>query len=162
MTKRSSSSKKSKQSSSRSLLGSLLAILVIAVAAIISNITGIDVSGILGLTTPVPTVVQAPPTAIIPTGGATTGNVTTIPVGQGVGAEKGFWQVFFSAPTGSSDRSLYVNGIDTQLAAAINGTQRTLDIAAFGFNNVVLTQAVLDAKKRGVTVRMVTDNQHGV
>lgn len=162
MTKRSSSSKKSKQSSSRSLLGSLLAILVIAVAAIISNITGIDVSGILGLTTPVPTVVQAPPTAIIPTGGATTGNVTTIPVGQGVGAEKGFWQVFFSAPTGSSDRSLYVNGIDTQLAAAINGTQRTLDIAAFEFNNVVLTQAVLDAKKRGVTVRMVTDNEHGV
>lgn len=166
MTKRSSSSKKS---SSRSLLASLAAIAVIAVAAIISNITGIDVSGLLGLTTPVPTVVQAPPTvvqapptAVSPTGGTTSGNVTTIPIGQGVGAEKGFWQVYFTAPTGSNNAATFVNGIDAPLAAAINNTQRTLDIAAFEFNDVVLTQAILDAKRRGVTVRIVTDNEHGV
>jgi phosphatidylserine/phosphatidylglycerophosphate/cardiolipin synthase-like enzyme len=40
--------------------------------------------------------------------------------------------------------------------------QSTLDIAAYEFNNVVLTQAVLDAKQRGIRVRMVTDNDGGL
>jgi phosphatidylserine/phosphatidylglycerophosphate/cardiolipin synthase-like enzyme len=83
------------------------------------------------------------------------------PLQQGFGAQKGFWQVFFTAPTGSRDRSTYVGGIDTQLADAIAAAERTLDIAAFEFNNVVLTQAVLDAAARGVVVRMVVDDVHG-
>ncbi len=88
--------------------------------------------------------------------------VQTIDVGQGFGAAKGFWQVYFNAPTGSSDPSTYTNGIDENLAAAINNAQRTLDIAAFEFNNPVITEAVLNAHERGVVVRMVTDNEHGL
>jgi phosphatidylserine/phosphatidylglycerophosphate/cardiolipin synthase-like enzyme len=55
-----------------------------------------------------------------------------------------------------------VNGIDVHLAAQINSAQRTLDIAAFEFDNKVLTPAVLDAHARGVTVRIVTDDEHGL
>lgn len=87
--------------------------------------------------------------------------VEEITVQQGFGARKGFWQVLFTVPTGSRDASTYVGGIDTQLALAINNTRRTLDIAAFEFNNVVLTEAVLAARARGVAVRMVTDDEHG-
>jgi len=102
----------------------------------------------------VPVVTQAPavPTPTTP---------PRSPLLQGWGAQKGFWQVFFTAPTGSRDATTYVNGIDGQLADAIYTAQRTLDIAAFEFNNVVLTQAVLDAHARGVVVRMVVDDVHG-
>jgi phosphatidylserine/phosphatidylglycerophosphate/cardiolipin synthase-like enzyme len=84
------------------------------------------------------------------------------PLQQGFGAQKGFWQVFFTAPTGSSNRANYVGGIDYQLADAINQVQRTLDIAAFEFNNPVLTTAVLAANQRGVVVRMVVDDVNGI
>ncbi|MBZ0288421.1 MAG: hypothetical protein K8I30_12460, partial [Anaerolineae bacterium] len=90
------------------------------------------------------------------------GGAQPISIQQGFGAQKDFWQVFFTAPTGSSDSSRYVNGIDGPLASAINGAQRTLDIVAFEFNNPVLTTAVLNAVDRGVTVRMVTDTEHGL
>ncbi len=106
----------------------------------------------------------ASPPTVEPTTPADTSSdtVQTIDVGQGFGAAKGFWQVYFNAPTGSSDPSTYTNGIDENLAAAINNAQRTLDIAAFEFNNPVITEAVLNAHERGVVVRMVTDNEHGL
>lgn len=88
--------------------------------------------------------------------------VTNIPVGQGFGASKGFWQVFFTAPTGSRNASTYVGGIDEILGQAIGGAQRTIDFAAFEFNSPALTQAVVAAAQRGVTIRMVTDDEHGL
>ncbi|MCA0455536.1 MAG: phospholipase D-like domain-containing protein [Chloroflexi bacterium] len=84
------------------------------------------------------------------------------PLEQGFGAQKGFWQVFFTAPTGSGNRANYVGGIDTQVADALNQVQRTLDIAAFEFNNATITAAVLAAHQRGVIVRVVTDDEHGI
>lgn len=80
---------------------------------------------------------------------------------QGWGAGRGFWQVFFTAPTGSRDETTYNGGIDLAVAQAIAVTTRTLDIAAFEFNNALITAAVLDARRRGVQVRIVTDSEHG-
>ncbi len=150
MAKRSSSSK----NTSRNLMTTVIAIVIVAVAALITNVTGVDVLSLIGVTTPVPTA--------LPTVVSVPGSVTTIPVGQGYGAAKGFWQVYFNAPSGSSDRATYVNGMDANLAAAIDATQSTLDIAAFEMNNAVITQAILNARSRGVTVRVVTDNEHGI
>ncbi|MEP6984300.1 MAG: phospholipase D-like domain-containing protein, partial [Chloroflexota bacterium] len=93
---------------------------------------------------------------------STAPSVGQTPLQQGFGAQKGFWKVYFSAPTGSSNRALYVGGIDYQLADAINQVQRTLDIAAFEFNDPVITAAVLAAKQRGVVVRMVVDDENGL
>ncbi|MBI1282463.1 MAG: DUF1669 domain-containing protein [Anaerolineaceae bacterium] len=106
------------------------------------------------LPTQIPTVFLPPTNTSVPVGHT--------PLQQGYGAQKGFWQVFFTAPTGSSNRANYVGGIDVQIADAINQVQRTLDIAAFEFNNPVITAAVLAAKQRGVVVRMVVDNVHGL
>ena len=159
-TKSSSQSSKS-TSQPRSIIASILGIIVLVIAFIISQITGIDLTGTatqtVGTTAPTQIVATSPPGAT-----AVPGGVTTISIPQGFGAQKGFWQVFFTAPTGSSRAADYVNGIDGPLAAAIGGVRGTLDIAAFEFNNPVITQAVLAAKARGVTVRMVTDNEHGL
>ncbi len=92
----------------------------------------------------------------------TSGSVTSISIPLGFGAQKGFWQAYFTAPTGSRDPATYIGGIDTQLVTALNNVRSTLDIAAFEFNNVVLTEAVLAAHQRGVRIRMVTDNEHGL
>src|SRR6185369_8887448 len=98
--------------------------------------------------------------SVLPTN--TSKPVGQTPLEQGFGAQKGFWKVFFSAPTGSGNRANYVGGIDYQLADAINQVQRTLDIAAFEFNDPVITAAVLAASQRGVVVRMVVDDENGI
>jgi phosphatidylserine/phosphatidylglycerophosphate/cardiolipin synthase-like enzyme len=88
--------------------------------------------------------------------------VSVLPVTQGFGASKGFWQVYFTAPTGSRDASTYVGGIDEVLGQAISSAQRTIDFAAFEFNSPALTRAIVAAAQRGVTIRMVTDDEHGL
>lgn len=158
MTKKSSEKSNSTDKNStqpRSIIATVLGAIILLIALIISQITGIDLTAPVVTATPT-TIPTAPPATPVP------GGVTAISIPQGFGAQKGFWQVFFTAPTGSSNRADYVNGIDGPLAAAISSVRQTLDIAAFEFNNPVLTQAVLNAKARGVTVRMVTDNEHGL
>jgi phosphatidylserine/phosphatidylglycerophosphate/cardiolipin synthase-like enzyme len=112
-----------------------------------------------GKATPTPQSATIP--TIAPVTGAP-GQVSTINVQQGFGASKGFWQVYFTAPTGNSNPATYVGGIDVQNAAAINAVQHTLDIAAFEWNLQSLTDAVIAAKKRGVQVRMVVDDEHTI
>ncbi len=161
----------------RTLLGTLVGIVVLIAAFVASQLGG----GLMPAPTATPTLTAIPPTATVtvrpPTvtplpataapstavaGLATPFDPSGLQMTQGFTAQKGFWQVFFTAPTGSRDRATYTGGIDVHLARAIARTQRTLDIAAFEFNNALLTAAVLDAHRRGVVVRMVTDNVHGV
>jgi phosphatidylserine/phosphatidylglycerophosphate/cardiolipin synthase-like enzyme len=73
-----------------------------------------------------------------------------------------WWQVYFTSPAGTNDRSQWSGGIDVAVAEAISNVSDTLDIAAFELNNETITQAIIDAHDRGVTVRIVTDDEHGV
>jgi phosphatidylserine/phosphatidylglycerophosphate/cardiolipin synthase-like enzyme len=146
--------KRSSASQQRNLAGGILAVIVLVVAFIISQVTGIDILGVRP--TSAPTAIPFPTILITP------GAVTPITLQQGFGAQKGFWQVYFTAPTGSSDARTYTGGIDTILITQINDTERTLDIAAYEFNLASLTQAVLNARQRGVRVRVVTDNEDGL
>ncbi len=104
-----------------------------------------------------PTATSRPQTATM-----TASGVTSFRLPQGFGASKGFWEVYFTAPTGSRDASTYTGGIDQVLATDIAGVTQTLDIAAYEFNDVALTTAVLAAKGRGVRVRVVTDDDAGI
>ena len=153
MTKRSGSSSKQQQQQ-RSLIGGILSLIVLAIAYILSQVTGINLPGVTP--TPSPTIITAPTIVTTP------GSVATFNLPLGFGAQKGFWQVYFTAPSGSRDARTYVNGIDSMLIAQIDAAQRTLDIAAYEFNLPSLTQAVLSAHQRGVTVRMVSDNEDGL
>jgi len=159
-------------------LAALLGALILVVAAIIFVLTGVDLTGgQLGGATPPPAptvtiaatatatrppVMRTPAPTIAPATAAPSGAVETISLPNGFGARKGFWEVYFVNPIRSTDRSLFVDGISVPLVQAIGRTRRTLDIAAFEMNEPTVTQAILDAHRRGVRVRMVTDNEHGL
>lgn len=146
--------RKSTASQQRNLVGSIIGVIILLAAFIFSQITGIDVLGINP--TPTPSIVP------IPTILTTPGSVATFNLPQGFAAQKGFWQVYFTAPTGNRDPASYAGGIDTMLAIAIGEARRTIDIAAYEFNLQSLTQAVLAAKQRGVVIRVVADNEDGL
>jgi phosphatidylserine/phosphatidylglycerophosphate/cardiolipin synthase-like enzyme len=148
-----------KSSNQRSLLGTLLAVVVIIIAAVVSflgggDLTQNDVDNIENvLNTVIPPATEVADVSLDP---------TTLVLQQGFGAQDRFWQVYFTAPTGSRNGADYVGGVDNPLAEAILASRGTIDIAAFEFNNVVITQAILNAHQRGVRVRMVTDNEFGM
>jgi phosphatidylserine/phosphatidylglycerophosphate/cardiolipin synthase-like enzyme len=110
-----------------------------------------------GPSTPVPAT-QVPSTQIA----SNLVNARPVRVGQGFGYRWEFWQIYFTAPTGSRNSRDYVGGIDENLTAAIDGVSNTLDIVAYEFNSPAITQAVLRAVQRGVQVRMVADTQAGI
>lgn len=142
----------------------LLIAIVVLVLMVISQLTGTNIFGVLGTPTPTPTAtVTVAPTPNRGTQVASApGAVSLLTFPQGVGAAKDFWQVYFTQPSGSSNAATYNGGIDMALAAALSRVQTSLDIAAYEFNNPLLTQAVLDARARGVRVRVVTDNNDGL
>lgn len=174
-------SKKSTSSSSSSG-GGLLRTIGVIIGAILVAIFGLLTNNGSGPAT----TTQAPPTSVSSTrapratstpaatqrpnatqrpGTAVAGNINnarTINVGQGYGYRFEFWQIYFTAPTGSRNSADYVGGIDENLAIAIDGVTRTLDIVAYEFNSPAITAAVLRAVDRGVVVRMVADTQAGL
>jgi phosphatidylserine/phosphatidylglycerophosphate/cardiolipin synthase-like enzyme len=69
----------------------------------------------------------------------------------------GWYQLYFTRPSGSSDDSTYHNGLDETLAASLATAQRSLDVAVYEFDRPPIAQALAAAHARGVTVRLVTD-----
>jgi phosphatidylserine/phosphatidylglycerophosphate/cardiolipin synthase-like enzyme len=158
MAKKSSASG-SKSSGGTSLLSTLLGAAFVVIAAIVAFLSGGFSDDNPNDGTPIAVITQAtlPPSSV-----SLSPNVQLVALEQGYGASKSFWQIYFTAPTGSRDVSTYRGGIDTALAAAIDGVQFTLDIAAFEWNSRALTDAVLRAHERGVRVRMAIDNEHTI
>lgn len=90
------------------------------------------------------------------------GGLTSFTLPYAVGAGSSFWRVWFTTPGRQRDVSGFIGGIDSMIAQQIDGTARTLDIAAYEWNSPPLTQAVLRAHLRGVRVRIVTDDRDGL
>ncbi len=163
MTKRDSQSTSTSQRpktpgwvSTLQVVGAFLAAVILAIAGLLAGTLGIDVSGNTPAATDV--IFQPLPTQVVSLPGR---GVTRFTLPQAFGAERGFWRVLFSAPTGSSNRALYQGGVDTELVRAVDAAQRTIDIAAYEFNLPSVTQALLNAAARGVVVRVVTDDAAG-
>ncbi|MCU0512053.1 MAG: phospholipase D-like domain-containing protein [Anaerolineae bacterium] len=144
--------------------GGILGLIVAVIGIIVYLITGVNpLAAPTTSTTLTPAItVTPPPAAVVTTAPGTTGTVQTLSVEKGFGAKKGFWEVYFTAPLNTRDRRQFVGGVDVPLARAIDGVRNTLDIAAFEWDNDVLTKAVLSAVERGVRVRVVADNEHTV
>lgn len=85
---------------------------------------------------------------------------TDIAFGRGFIAEG--WQVYFNQPDESVDRADYADGVDSLLASAIDAASDTLDIAAFELNSDPIHSAIARAADRGVMVRIVADDDHGL
>ncbi len=93
---------------------------------------------------------------------ATAAPYTTVKYRFGRGYIGDNWQVYFNEPDASVDSSNYADGIDAPLASAIDAAQRSLDIAAFELNSQPIYEAILAAHQRGLAVRIVTDDRHGL
>ncbi len=72
------------------------------------------------------------------------------------------WQLYFTEPAGKSPSTAYRDGVDSVLAAEINQTRDTLDVAVYELDSPTLTDAILDAHRRGVAVRIVADDEQGL
>lgn len=138
------SRKSTKEKTQRPLLLRMIGLTIIIVSVIYGILTEVDDKQ--------PDIVTPPDT----------GPAAPFTFSQGTGAEKGFWQVYFTGPTGSRDAATYTGGVDTAIIAAINAVTSTLDIAAFEWNNPALTDAVIAAHRRGVKVRMAVDDEHAM
>lgn len=144
---------KKKQSKQNSVVSTIIAIVVVIIGGLIYAFTGVDLLG---------TVDTSDTSSISQPVREATGDFETINVGVGLGYEGDFWQVYFTSPSDSRDRTTWVNGADVPLATAIGNVRNTLDIAAFEMNNETISEAILEAHNRGVKVRIVTDDEHGI
>lgn len=153
---------KKKSSSNKSGPSLLIGILIAVIGFIFYLVTGVD---LVGITEPVDTTTGGDTVEVaddVPSPRISTGDFTEITFGQGFGYQGDFWQLYFTSPVNSRDRSQYSDGVDVQVARMIDNTNNTLDIAAFELNSEAITEALVNAHERGVTVRVVTDDEHGL
>lgn len=75
-------------------------------------------------------------------------------------ADKASLQVFFTTPRYPDRPTDRKGGTDERLASAIDGAQKSVDVAAFEFDLVSVTEALIRAHQRGVRVRLVTDSDY--
>jgi len=68
-----------------------------------------------------------------------------------------WYQLYFTSPKYPDKEANHHGGLDEKLTAFINTAQTSVDVAIYQLDLSDVTQAVLDAKKRGATVRVVTD-----
>ena len=69
------------------------------------------------------------------------------------------WEVAFNSPLIPDDPSRHSGGLDARLVALMDGSTRTLDVAAYDFDLANVADAMVRAAQRGVRVRMVTDSE---
>ncbi len=72
------------------------------------------------------------------------------------GSQTSWWRTYFTEPGANSGT------IVKTLVSSINSAKTSIHIAAFEFNLTPVADALVAAKKRGVDVKWVTDDEHGL
>ena len=73
-----------------------------------------------------------------------------------------WYEVHFFEPVEHYNPDDFTGGVPEELMQRINGAQRSIDIAAFEFDLTPVAEALIAARNRGVTVRWITDDEHGI
>ena len=145
-SKKSSRSKKS----SNSVLTVIILFVVLGFGAYYS-VTGRDVLGIFNST-------EEPGTVGLPIEDPVT-QPDAPPVSNASGD---WWEVYFADPININDPDNWQNSIEARLIDKINAAQKSIHIASFEFDLTPVAEALIAAKERGVDVRWVTDDEHGL
>jgi phosphatidylserine/phosphatidylglycerophosphate/cardiolipin synthase-like enzyme len=82
---------------------------------------------------------------------------TTYPDADGSVSGRSAVKVYFSTPDHEPKQA---GNIADQLATTIRFARESVDVAAFELDNEVIIQALLEAKQRGLQVRLVTDSDY--
>lgn len=72
--------------------------------------------------------------------------------------EGDWYRLAFTVPRYPDRKEDHQGGLDVLLVDLMNRAQRTLDVADYDFDLANVAQAMADARRRGVRVRMVTDS----
>lgn len=108
-----------------------------------------------------PEVVVEPPFDDTGTGTGGTPSASVQPVMGGI--DGGWFQLYFTQPINSQDEANFHDApLEVALVAALDGAQRGIDAAVFELNSQPVTDALIAATERGVTVRVVTDGEYGL
>lgn len=75
------------------------------------------------------------------------------------GEQPGWYDIYFTDPSAPNSRRLR-GGPDQQLADAIRQAQLSVDVAVYEFNLWSVRDALLDAQRRGLTVRVVAESDN--
>src|SRR5688572_29559370 len=134
-------SRRRKRTTRNNSSATIIALIVVFILGIIYLITGTDPSGIFKTAdTALPEVA----TLINP------------PVSGG------WWEVYFTDPVNMKDPAEWQNSIEGHLIEKINAAQSSIHIVSLEFDLTPVAEALIDAKQRGVDVRWVTDDEHGL
>ena len=123
----------------------LIGLVVLFVVGIFYSLTGKDPGGIFGSGDATPTVPST----------------TDTPASTGIPGA-GWWEVYFTDPINMKDPAQWQNSIEGRLIEKISAAKSTIHIASFEFELTPVAEALIDAKQRGVDVRWVTDDEHGL
>jgi phosphatidylserine/phosphatidylglycerophosphate/cardiolipin synthase-like enzyme len=97
------------------------------------------------------------------TGNDPLGLFTEEPTPTGITGTGGdWWQVYFSDPQTINDPNQLAGSIPEKLIQHIDGAQHSIHVAAFEFDLPVIADALIRAHDRGVEVRWITDDEHGI
>jgi phosphatidylserine/phosphatidylglycerophosphate/cardiolipin synthase-like enzyme len=81
----------------------------------------------------------------------------TGPIANSSGAGTSAIQVFFTTPKYPDNKTEHTGSVEVHLTEFINTAKSTIDMAIYQFDLEDATQALLDANKRGVKIRVATD-----
>lgn len=76
---------------------------------------------------------------------------------SGSSGTEGWYELYFTTPKYPDDKSTHHGSIDEKLVGFINTAKETIDLADYDFDLENVSNALAQAKARGVRVRMVTD-----
>ncbi len=93
--------------------------------------------------------------------GAEAVNNLTVPVVESA-TQGDWWEVYFVDYINHNDPEHYENTIESVIIKKIDNAQSSIHIASFEFDLTPVAEALIRAQKRGVDVRWVTDDEHGL
>jgi phosphatidylserine/phosphatidylglycerophosphate/cardiolipin synthase-like enzyme len=139
VTKRPSTRHKSSSTSGINRYVSIAAVVIVIILGGVYLLTGVDP---LGLFEGTPVEDTIPPDVI--------------------GSGGDWWQVYFTDPARVNDSTRMEGSVPGKLIEYINQAQETIHVASFEFNLTPVAEALIAAKKRGVEVQWITDDEHGL
>jgi phosphatidylserine/phosphatidylglycerophosphate/cardiolipin synthase-like enzyme len=101
---------------------------------------------------------SSPSTSVIPTN-LPPGTQISLPMKVGYGMRGSFYELYFTDPFNPATVN-EEGGPDVPLAAAINAARVSVDVAAYSISLYSIQQALINANKRGVRVRMVMESDN--
>ncbi len=140
-----------------SALGTIIGLIAVCALGVIALITG-NGSGIEipNISTPASSPIDQPITQIPPSG------ETPVVLPSVEPASGAWWEVYFTDRFNINDPALWQNSVAGKLVEKINAAQNSIHVVGFEFDLTPVAEALIAARQRGVDVRWVTDDEHGI